>query len=76
MIIAALKVCPFCGGEPLLGHYTYKIDNSQCRTFYVHCARCGTETKEVDTEKEAFDLWNVRVSEDILNKSKLVSYND
>ena len=54
-----LKPCPFCGCKDVLrwhvGHYD--------KPWIVECVGCLADGPHADTEKEAIELWNRRVSE-------------
>lgn len=51
-----LKPCPFCGGEA--STYVAYDDN-----YYVCCDECGCGLPVYNTEEEAIEAWNKRVSE-------------
>ena len=59
-----LKPCPFCGSELILIERTYGGT-------WVCCEGCYTETKLYNTEEEAIEAWNRRVTDE--NKNEFCS---
>lgn len=55
--MSELKSCPFCGADGVIREY----DN---KTFVASCKNCGIELLYFETEQEAIEAWNRRVSDD------------
>lgn len=57
-----LKPCPFCGSQKVyvIEHKFHHLSNS----YGVRCLHCKTESYQFfDTQKEAVEAWNRRVSD-------------
>ena len=55
-----LKPCPFCGGEAKI-----KFESEERHVYayrYIVCNNCFGNTGWKNTEKEAIDAWNKRVT--------------
>lgn len=61
-----LKPCPFCGGEEAGTKWHHGYWSVQCG--YYHDAtksdHCFQDWGEFDTEQEAIDAWNRRISDE------------
>ena len=57
-----LKLCPFCGGTAFCNEYVYAFDSYCVETHLVECNGCHATTFEYDTEEEAIEAWNRRMS--------------
>lgn len=55
-----LKPCPFCGGEA----YLESVFDWVC----VECNGCKVSTKAYEDPKEAEEVWNRRVGDDLIER--------
>lgn len=58
-----LKECPFCGCEDVKLLDKFDFTNGAVKKYLIKCSGCGAQTKECDTNFDAFDCWNLRVKE-------------
>ena len=56
-----LKPCPFCGGEAEIQHSAY-YDICILDYIWVECKGCDVHTRDCDSEEEAAELWNRRIT--------------
>ena len=52
-----VKPCPHCGGPAKV---LYEDGREGTGIIRIECQSCGISTREVETEEEAADLWNLR----------------
>lgn len=57
-----LRPCPFCGGPAFVNLTLTRIVPKKF-LYYVECNKCSMKTFYRDTEKEAIDFWNNRVTD-------------
>jgi len=55
----ALKMCPFCGGEPSLS--TGQIGAARAVAFYIECIDCASSSDMRYQPDKAAELWNKRI---------------
>lgn len=53
-----LKVCPFCGGKPILREWNYP----EGPTYTIECSNCYVDVGEYQNKESLIKLWNTRVS--------------
>ena len=51
-----IKKCPFCGGKSRVHQYLGK--------WYARCNKCKSYSAPYDTEEQAREAWNRRVTND------------
>ena len=79
----ALKPCPFCGGEAVLGELpaiTFRPDDdgSDPSTWFVYCSKCEGGLPPGYVREEAIAAWNTRAdaTENAALREKLAEIRD
>ena len=67
--MSELKPCPFCGSKAmarkrLTGYISENREKTFGYTYGVICVHCEAETKFLESETTAKDLWNRRADND------------
>jgi len=57
-----LKPCPFCGGKAKLASYRSCDCCGKAYNAAVCCPSCMAEVSHYDTDDEAVEVWNSRVT--------------
>lgn len=59
-----LKICPFCGGIPVIDRYSVTTDEADeiitWTSYFVECFDCGCKTAPGVTEEDVIEVWNKR----------------
>lgn len=52
----SLCICPYCGNNEVVEHYTFNKSLQRTR-YFIECCKCNTESKNANTPEIAIEYW-------------------